>query len=99
MNTAAISTPRALYTVNETLQALGVSRPTLYGMLRARTLRSVLIGRSRRIPATEIERISRATYVAVDPKFSGQRMVDANAAAKAAALPTKPKLGGRRDAR
>jgi excisionase family DNA binding protein len=45
---------KLLYTPSEAADLLGVSRSTLYELLRAGTLASVRIGRSRRIPATAL---------------------------------------------
>jgi excisionase family DNA binding protein len=48
MNEALLLTPV------EAARALGISRSSLYELLRTRALRSVLIGRSRRIPGTAL---------------------------------------------
>jgi excisionase family DNA binding protein len=44
-------------TVQETADMLGVSRWTVQRMIAAETIHSVKIGKSRRIPHTEIDRI------------------------------------------
>jgi excisionase family DNA binding protein len=55
--TAAPVIPQLL-TIPEACHALRVARSTLYRLLDAGDLRAVKIGGSRRIPATEIERIA-----------------------------------------
>lgn len=47
-------------TVMETAEMLGVSRWTVQRMIAAETLQSVKIGKSRRIPYSEIERVLHA---------------------------------------
>jgi excisionase family DNA binding protein len=50
--------PRIVYTPDEAGQALGVSRQSIYNLMYRGELLSVQIGRSRRIPASEIERLA-----------------------------------------
>ena len=45
---------KRLYRVQEAAEALGLSRSTIYEQIRSRRLRSVKVGRSRRIPAEAI---------------------------------------------
>jgi len=49
--------PRRAASVRETAEMLGVSRWTVQRMIAAQTISSVKIGRSRRIPCSEIDRI------------------------------------------
>lgn len=44
-----------LLTVNDAAGRLSISRATLYDLLRAGQLRSVSIGRARRIPAADLD--------------------------------------------
>lgn len=48
----------ALVTVADACVALSITRPTLYSLMAKGALRSVKIGRARRIPTSEIERIA-----------------------------------------
>jgi len=48
-----------LFTVEAAARALGISRTHVYNALQRGSLRSVAIGRSRRIPREEIERVAR----------------------------------------
>jgi excisionase family DNA binding protein len=45
-----------LLTVSEACERLQVSRPTLYGLIRRGELRTITIGRSRRIPLSALNR-------------------------------------------
>lgn len=45
-----------LRTVRETCERLGVSHPTVYRLIRANKLKSLVVGRMRRIPESEIAR-------------------------------------------
>ena len=45
---------KQLYRVQEVTEALGLSRSTIYEQMRAQRLRSVKVGRSRRIPVEAI---------------------------------------------
>ncbi|MCX7365784.1 MAG: helix-turn-helix domain-containing protein [Alphaproteobacteria bacterium] len=47
-----------LVTVEEAMRALCLSRPTLYRLIAEKRIRTVLIGRARRVPTTEIDRIA-----------------------------------------
>jgi excisionase family DNA binding protein len=44
-----------LVTVAEACKRLAISRPTLYGLFAADDIRSLQIGRARRVPVAEIE--------------------------------------------
>jgi excisionase family DNA binding protein len=47
-----------LLRIPEAAEALGVSRATVYNWIAAGAVRSVVIGRSRRIPVSELDRIA-----------------------------------------
>jgi excisionase family DNA binding protein len=53
---------KLLFTIEEAAEVLSVSRSTVYDLVRMRLLDTVLIGRSRRVPASAlrelIERLS-----------------------------------------
>jgi excisionase family DNA binding protein len=49
---------RLLYTVDETAEALCLSRATIYTMMRKDELKSVRIRDTRRIPGSEIKRLT-----------------------------------------
>ncbi|MEU5618075.1 helix-turn-helix domain-containing protein [Streptomyces sp. NPDC047802] len=53
MTTPLPTTHRAL-TVPEVMDALSLSRFTVYNLIRSRELKSITIGRSRRIPAESL---------------------------------------------
>lgn len=53
-------TPRLLYDPYQVAQALGVSRSQVYAEIARGRLASLLIGRKRRIPATEVARFIEA---------------------------------------
>lgn len=56
----AATTPlpdRLAYTVSEACQALATSRATLYEMMADGRIAYVVVGRTRRIPRTELERL------------------------------------------
>ena len=55
MNPEQRVVPQLLLSPTEAGASLGVSRATIYRLLGAGSLRAVRIGRSRRIPAAEIE--------------------------------------------
>ncbi len=48
---------RLAYSPGEAAEALGVSRQHIYNLMNAGQLRSVSFGRSRRIAASELERV------------------------------------------
>lgn len=52
--TAAPDTEPDLLTVAQVMARLQIGRHTVYDLIRSRRLRSVLIGRCRRIPATAL---------------------------------------------
>lgn len=65
--TATASTPRqrdavelVAYSIDQATIALGVSKPTLYKLIGDGTLRTVMVGRRRLIPATELTRMMEA---------------------------------------
>lgn len=47
---------KLLLTVGEVAEVLGMSKGTCYELMRAGTLLSVKVGRSRRVPASALER-------------------------------------------
>jgi excisionase family DNA binding protein len=48
---------KVAYSVMEAAASIGVSRQTVYAMMQRGELRTVLIGRRRLVPATELDRI------------------------------------------
>lgn len=48
-------TPRVMLTAEQAAAALGIGRTTVYALIKSGELRSLLIGRLRRIPADEIQ--------------------------------------------
>lgn len=54
---AVIPPTKLAYSIVEFAAALGISRPTVYSMIHEGQIRTVLIGRRRLIPASEIERV------------------------------------------
>lgn len=58
-------TDRAAFSPAETAGLLGLSEATIFRLMRRGTLASVLIGGSRRIPATEIQKALTAASPAV----------------------------------
>jgi excisionase family DNA binding protein len=51
---AALVEPRAAFSIEQACQTIGVSRPTLYKLMRQGRLRSVMLGGRRVIPADAI---------------------------------------------
>ncbi len=49
--------PRLAYGINECCIALGISRPTMYDLIRAGRIRTVMISRRRVVPIAELERL------------------------------------------
>ncbi|MGA7181413.1 MAG: helix-turn-helix domain-containing protein [Thiobacillaceae bacterium] len=49
---------RKLYSPNSAAQALDISRSKVYDLMKTGSLRFVMIGADRRIPADEIQRIA-----------------------------------------
>lgn len=52
------ATIRVAYSPAEAAEALGLSRATVHNLIRAGEIASTKIGRSRRIPAAELQRIA-----------------------------------------
>ena len=50
-----LSAPRLLLTVEEAAERLGVGRTTTYGLVKIGAIRSVTIGRLRRIPLDALD--------------------------------------------
>jgi excisionase family DNA binding protein len=44
-----------LLTVRESCERLGISHPTLYNLLNSGQIKSLKIGRARRVPSTEVD--------------------------------------------
>lgn len=57
MPTAESTTPKMAFSVLEACTALGITRPTLYGLIADGRLRTVKIGARRLIPTTELDRL------------------------------------------
>ena len=55
--------PVLLHTVEDVSQSLSLSRSTLYNLMERGDLDYVKIGRARRIPLREIERLIRASLI------------------------------------
>ena len=55
MTTQTTPAPRQMLTVEQAAQALGIGRTTMFGLIKAGELESVLIGRLRRVPADAID--------------------------------------------
>ncbi len=51
------ATPKLAYSVLESCAALGITRPTLYGLIADGRLRTIKVGARRLIPATELHRL------------------------------------------
>jgi excisionase family DNA binding protein len=51
-------TPVALLTVKQFSHAASVCRSHVYALIRDRKIKSILLGRSRRIPASELQRLA-----------------------------------------
>lgn len=47
--------PPRLLTVRESCKRLGISHPTLYELLNSGQIKSLKIGRARRVPSSEID--------------------------------------------
>lgn len=47
--------PRVLYRVEEAAELLSVSRNRIYELIRSNQLRTVLVGKSRRVPARSLD--------------------------------------------
>lgn len=54
----ALEAGRLAYSPAEAANSIGVARQTIYNLMQRGELRSVKIGRSRRIPASEVERLA-----------------------------------------
>jgi excisionase family DNA binding protein len=48
---------KLLFTIEEAAEVLSVSRSTVYDLVRMRLLDTVLIGRSRRVPASALQNL------------------------------------------
>lgn len=49
---------KMMLTVDETAEELGVSRAHVYNLIARRRLKTLKLGRSRRIPRTELQRLA-----------------------------------------
>jgi excisionase family DNA binding protein len=54
---AQTDTQRLAYSLEESAQAIGLSRRTLYNLIEAGSLRTVKLGRRRVVPVEELTRI------------------------------------------
>ena len=52
------SNPRVMLTAEQAADALGIGRTTVFALIKSGELRSLLIGRLRRIPLDEVEAYS-----------------------------------------
>lgn len=64
MNAQILTPSRLAYPIDETAALLGVSRRTVYELISRGELRPVRIGARQRIPAAELQRITRPQEVA-----------------------------------
>ena len=64
METQQDTPARLAYPINESAALLGVSRRTVYELIRRGTLRPVRVGARQRIPAAELARITRPSEIA-----------------------------------
>ena len=64
MNAQPNIPPRTAYSLDEVARSLGLSRRTLYTLMRDGTLCTVKFGKRRLVPATELERLLRPQEVA-----------------------------------
>lgn len=58
MTTSDSPAPRIMLTAEQAADALGIGRTTVYALIKSGELRSLLIGRLRRIPLDEVEAFS-----------------------------------------
>jgi excisionase family DNA binding protein len=49
---------KLMLTVDETAEELGVSRAHVYNLIHRRRLKTLKLGRSRRVPRTELQRLA-----------------------------------------
>lgn len=49
--------PKLALTIEEACESLTISRPTLYELIGSGRIRTVMVGRRRLIPVTELERL------------------------------------------
>lgn len=56
-STAATKPPRLALTIEETCEALTISKPTFYELVGQGRLRTVMLGRRRVVPVSEVERL------------------------------------------
>ena len=64
METQSNTPARTAYSLDEAARSLGLSRRTLYTLMRDGTLRTVTLGRRRLVPADELERLVRPAEAA-----------------------------------
>lgn len=64
METQQNTPARLVYPINESAALLGVSRRTVYELIRRGTLRPVRVGARQRIPAAELARLIQPNEVA-----------------------------------
>ena len=64
MNAQPNTTPRTAYSLDEAARSLGLSRRTLYTLMRDDKLATVKVGKRRLVPARELERLVRPAEAA-----------------------------------
>ena len=64
MNAQLNTTPRTAYSLDEAARSLGLSRRTLYTLMRDDKLATVKVGKRRLVPARELERLVRPAEAA-----------------------------------
>jgi excisionase family DNA binding protein len=60
--------PRLMLTAEQAADALGIGRTTVYALIKSGELRSLLIGRLRRIPLDEVEAYTTRLAAAQQPQ-------------------------------
>jgi len=63
--------PHRLLTVAEACDRLRISRPTFYGLVRTGRLRTITIGRARRVPLSAIDQFVDAELAAQVRRLDG----------------------------
>ena len=66
--------PAVLVSVEDAMSALGISRPTFYRLIQERKIRTIKIGRARRVPIAEIDRIAAGGGISL-PKMKARHRV------------------------
>ena len=87
----ARGTPRVMLTPEQAAAALGIGRTTVYALIKSGELRSLLIGRLRRIPLDEIHAYTTRLLAQQHPATGQEREPRAGGAA---ARPNPPSQRG-----